>query len=171
MSLQLLNFNQIKSCSYLINVQIEFFVFFPKVQITPRQKLQQLHNQVIFLFSKSRNNSFYTFFCHTRYSIECFISDYTYHVGQTCLGNKIGNHATLQAAKAACSNNVDCGCIYDSKCNGDGWSISKGNKVTQSRHGTCAWARIPSKLTCPFHTRTLIYYFDFVTTSYNLQSL
>ena len=100
-----------------------------------------------------------TFFWHTRYGIQCLISGYTYRVGQYCKGNGIGSYATFRAAATACSNNVECGCIYDKACDGVSWFISKGYEVTPgylSSVRSCAWT--PSKLTLPFHTRKLIYF-------------
>ena len=94
-----------------------------------------------------------------RYGFQCFISDYTYRVGQYCEGNDIGSYTMHTAAEAACSNNVECGCIYDKACDGVSWFISKGYEVTPgylSSVRSCAWT--PSKLTLPFHTRKLIYF-------------
>ena len=90
-----------------------------------------------------------------RYGFQCFISDYTYRVGQYCEGNDIGSYTMHTAAEAACSNNVECGCIHDEACDGDRWSISKGYKVRASSTGSCAWTS--SKLKQPSHTRRLMY--------------
>jgi len=65
--------------------------------------------------------------------------DHTYRVGQYCSGSDIEIHTTLQAAETACSNNVECGCIYNAACDGDRWRISKGYEVTPSSIGSCAW--------------------------------
>ena len=91
-----------------------------------------------------------------RYGFQCFISDYTYRVGQYCEGNDIGSYTMHTAAEAACSNNVECGCIHDEACDGDRWSISKGYKVRASSTGSCAWTS--SKLKQPSHTRRLMYF-------------
>ena len=75
-------------------------------------------------------------------------------MGQYCSGDEIAAYGTLQAAKAACLNNFECGCIDDYACDGDGWWISKGNSVGTSPNGACTWTN--GKLTCPIHTRKLI---------------
>ena len=97
----------------------------------------------------------YTFFSHSYYCIQCFISDnYNYLEGRYCQGSNIGSYTTLHAAKAACSNNYECGCIWEEECDGDEWKISKGNTVFSSSYGSCAWA---GKLKFSFHTRKQIY--------------
>ena len=60
------------------------------------------------------------------------------------MGGYIKGYTTLQAAKAACSNDIECGCIYDSNCDGGTWSIHKGSDLTSGQaHGqeNCAWTR------------------------------
>ena len=56
------------------------------------------------------------------------------------MGGYIKGYTTLQAAKAACSNDIECGCIQDMDCDGGiwGWSISKGSYIHHKR-GHCAW--------------------------------
>ena len=49
------------------------------------------------------------------------------------------------AAKAACSNNNECGCISDNFCDGNEWKIHKGHHVSFDIDGSCAWTK--SKLT------------------------
>ena len=93
--------------------------------------------------------------------LQCFISEYTYHVGHVCKGANIAQltqaYTTLQAAKAACLDNVECGCMWEYRCDGDGgWYLRKGSGVAP-HVGTCAW-NLPGKLTCPFDTRKLIYF-------------
>ena len=86
----------------------------------------------------------YTFFSLSRYGIQCFISDnYTHLVGKYCQGSDIaiGSHKTLQAAKAACSKDNECDCIWDQDCDDDGWKISKGHNVSSSSLGSCAWLK------------------------------
>ena len=76
-------------------------------------------------------------------------------MGKFCEGGDIGSYTTLQAAKEACSNNNECGCIWDEFCDGNIWLISKGYNVTSDAYGSCAWTK--SKLMFPFNTRKQIY--------------
>ena len=69
-------------------------------------------------------------------------------MGKLCIGHTIGRYTTLQAAQTACSNNDECGCIFDSGCDGGTWLTIKGYEVTPSPAGSCAWT--PSKLKLPF---------------------
>ena len=97
------------------------------------------------------------FFSHTRYGIECFISDYIYHEKQVCNGENLSTigFTALLSAQADCSRNAECGCIYDDACKGDKWMTRKGIGLTPSTAGSCSWTK--SKLTFPFHTRKLMY--------------
>ena len=56
-----------------------------------------------------------------------------------CDGDFIEVHTTLQAAKAACNNTIECGCIYDWRCNGLHWFISNSPAVISSNDGSCSW--------------------------------
>ena len=69
-----------------------------------------------------------------------FLSQY----GKQCAGTDIDIFQTLEAAKAACYANIECGCIYDRRCDGAPWHINKGSALTSSREvyhsdKTCAW--------------------------------
>ena len=77
-------------------------------------------------------------------------------MGKYCGGVEIERYRTLGAAVAACSKNVECGCIYDRYCDDDTWWISKGYQIKASSTGSCAWT--PSKLMFPLHTRRLMYF-------------
>ena len=59
-----------------------------------------------------------------------------------CDGDFFEVHSTLQAAKAACVNNIECGCIYDWRCYGLHWSlasVSHSPAVIPSNDGSCSW--------------------------------
>ena len=64
-------------------------------------------------------------------------------MGHFCVGN-CGDirypHKTLQAAKVACSNDIECGCIYDAECDGGKWWTCKGsNTLSDDSLGSCVW--------------------------------
>ena len=87
-----------------------------------------------------------------------FSGQFTRLVGKECLGDSIQYNTTLQAAKEACMSNIECGCIYDRKCDGDQWFISKGSVVYSDavKSGTlesCALTK--SKMTLNAHIRKL----------------
>ena len=82
-----------------------------------------------------------------------FISDeYTYLPGRECLGNYIypSGEITLEAAKEACANNTECGCIKDNGCHGQVWYLFEGDSYSSSGSGTCAWIKSESRLTISF---------------------
>ena len=64
-----------------------------------------------------------------------FLSQY----GKQCAGTDIDIFQTLEAAKAACYANIECGCIYDKRCDGAPWHISKGSALTSVTDKTCAF--------------------------------
>ena len=69
-----------------------------------------------------------------------FADEYTQFAGKYCGGATIQSSiTTLQAAKAACSGNILCGCIDDLDCNGDNWQINEGMALLSSSKGSCAW--------------------------------
>ena len=79
-------------------------------------------------------------------SVYLFSDQFTRLQGKECLGDSIQYHTTLQAAKVACMNNIECGCIYDRKCDGDQWFTSKGSAVYSdtAKSGTqesCTWTK------------------------------
>ena len=92
-----------------------------------------------------------------RFKISFFFSDeYTKNIELAfCMGDRISEHTTLVAAKTACSDNIDCGCIDEEACNGGPWRTHKGFDVHQSAF-QCAWTK--SKLTFPFRKRRLLYF-------------
>ena len=53
----------------------------------------------------------------------------------------IQKYTTLQAAKAACLDNTECGCIDDVDCDGGTWFVRKGSATISSSYGSCAWIR------------------------------
>ena len=55
-----------------------------------------------------------------------------------CDGGYIKGYTTFQAAKAACSNDVECGCILDLDCDGGYWATNKGSSLHYHR-GHCTW--------------------------------
>ena len=80
------------------------------------------------------------YFKNTQFQSTCSIADqYTHFEGKYCEGTFIEEYTTLQAAKAACLDNTECGCIYDSNCDGGTWFTSKGSEITSSLSGSCAW--------------------------------
>lgn len=69
-----------------------------------------------------------------------FSERYNHFKGKYCNGDYIKGYTTLRAAKAACSNDIECGCINDFACNGfNTWVIFKGSALASSTQGTCAW--------------------------------
>ena len=80
------------------------------------------------------------YFKNTQFQSTCSVADqYTQFEGKFCAGTDIQQHTTLQAAKAACLDNTECGCIYDRYCDGGTWFTSKGSAMTPSPSGYCAW--------------------------------
>ena len=84
--------------------------------------------------------------------------EYTFLPGTYCIGDPITYHTTLEAAKAACVNNIACGCIQDYYCDSKGWSLHKEYGFSTDGSKTCAWIESKSKLTFPFHTKKLVYF-------------
>ena len=89
-----------------------------------------------------------------------FSGQFTRLEGKECLGDSIQYYTTLQAAKVACMNNIECGCIYDRKCDGDQWFTSKGSAVYSdtAKTGTqesCTWTK--STIAFYSHIRKLIF--------------
>ena len=77
-----------------------------------------------------------------------FVAQYTHFADKYCNGEYISSYTTLQDAKEACSNNIECGCIYDVGCSNHTWTISKGSSLASSGQGSCAWAFVSSKRKC-----------------------
>ena len=57
------------------------------------------------------------------------------------MGDKITRHTSLEAAKAACLNNNECGCIDDLNCDGVYWFSHKGYNFSSSGSAICAWIK------------------------------
>merc|ERR1739842_106039 len=72
---------------------------------------------------------------------QCQQDQYTYFEGKYCEGTMIQKYTTLQAAKAACLDNTECGCIDDVDCDGGTWFVRKGSATITSSYGSCAWIR------------------------------
>ena len=71
----------------------------------------------------------------------CVKDGYTHILGLYCKGKSISSYTTLQTAKAACDNNIECDCIYEQGCNGDRWHTIKSNEFIYSADGDCTWNR------------------------------
>ena len=95
-----------------------------------------------------------------------FISDeYTYLADRRCTGDDITSYtmrtpsyATLEDAKAACENNIECGCIDDYVTSFlKRWYLHKGKRNADNPN-YCAWIKGKSKLTFPFYSSKFIYF-------------
>ena len=71
----------------------------------------------------------------------CVKDRYTHLLGTYCKGKSISSYTTLQTAKEACNNNIECGCVYEDGCDGDRWHIVKGDIILNSAQGSCTWTR------------------------------
>ena len=73
----------------------------------------------------------------------CSIVDFTRNDYKQCTGDNIQDFTTFEAAKAACSKNIECGCIDVPFClYGDRIMIMKGSGTASDEDwGYCAWTR------------------------------
>ena len=63
--------------------------------------------------------------------------EYTELAGHKCGGSEIQSYTSLQEAKTACENNINCKCIDDYGCDGNKWFIKTAAAYAAS--GLCAW--------------------------------
>jgi hypothetical protein len=72
----------------------------------------------------------------------CKSKDFTRLDKKKCTGDYIQAFTTFEAAKAACSKNIECGCITVPFCNyGNHITTWKGSGVASDEDGDCAWSR------------------------------
>ena len=92
---------------------------------------------------------------NTRVDIAFYISEYTYHSNNYCAGEGNG-YRSLESAKSACANSLECQCIFQNECRGGTWYTRTGSNFS-SPSGSCAWVK--RKLTIPYHAQKLIIFF------------
>ena len=67
-------------------------------------------------------------------------TNYTYVEDTDCNGAGTENYPTLQDAKNACTNDIECTMIEDFECDGGSWKTCR-NRPSTSSNRTCAWIK------------------------------